>query len=256
MNILFIGDVVGHRSCLALSSLLPPIKREYGIDLTIANGENSADSNGITPFSSQLLFDNGVDVITTGNHCFKRFEMADKFEQSDRIIRPANFTDSCPGRGYCVLDLGKTSLAVVNLIGNAFMQPAENAFIYADRLLKEISAPNIIVDFHAEATSEKKAMGFYLAGKVSAVLGTHTHVQTADETVLENHTGYITDVGMTGPEDSVLGIEKDVIIKRLVGYYPQRHVYAKGRTTLNAVRLEIDSKTGACRTIDRICKTT
>lgn len=243
---------MGQNACRDFTERLPDLKKRYEIDVTIVNGENSADGNGITPFSSELLLGGGVDVITTGNHCFKRAEMTPVFEESSIIIRPANFGNGCPGKGYCVLDFGGYSLAVINLIGVSYMQAADNPFFCADKILKEIETKNIVVDFHAETTSEKKALGYYLAGRVSAVLGTHTHVQTADECILEEHTGYITDVGMTGVQESVLGVNKDIIIARLTTYYPQRHIYAKGRTTLNAVVLEIDKKSGACRRIKRI----
>lgn len=245
---------MGQDSCRDFTAMLPSLKHRYNVDVTIVNGENSADGNGITPFSSDLLLSGGVDVITTGNHCFKRPEMTQFLDESRVIIRPANYGSGCPGKGYCILDFGGYSLAVINLIGINFMQPVDNPFFCADNILKELDTKNIIVDFHAETTSEKKAMGYYLAGRVSAVLGTHTHVQTADESILEQHTGYITDVGMTGVQESVLGVEKEVIIARLTTYYPQRHIYAKGKTTLNAVLLNIDNKTGACHSIVRICE--
>ena len=254
MNILFIGDVVGQSSCRDLTAALPSLKQRYSIDVTIVNGENSADGNGITPFSASLLLEGGADIITTGNHCYRRPEMNDLYESSEVIIRPANFGDNCPGRGYCLMDFGSHSLAVINLIGTAFMQPVENPFSYADKILEVIDTPNIVIDFHAEATSEKKALGWYLAGRASAVIGTHTHVQTADECILEQHTGYITDVGMTGVHESVRGIDKDVIISRLTTYYPQRHTYARGTTKINAVVLEINKKTGVCRSIKRVCQ--
>lgn len=254
MNILFIGDVVGQNSCREMAAVLPSLKHKYSIDVVIVNGENSSDGNGITPFSAGLLLDAGADAITTGNHSFRRPEMDAMYESSPIVIRPANYGEGCPGKGYCILDFGSYTLAVVNLIGTAFMQPVENPFSYADKLLKQITTPNIIVDFHAEATSEKKSMGYYLAGRVSAVVGTHTHVQTADECIIDGHTGYITDVGMTGVHESVLGIDKDIIITRLTTYYPQRHIYAKGATQINAVVLEIDNRTGVCRSIKRICQ--
>ena len=254
MNVLFVGDVVGQNACRDFTAALPTLKQQYSIDVTIVNGENSADGNGITPFSAGLLLDGGADAITTGNHSYRRPEMDALYERSQVIIRPANFGDDCPGKGYCILDFGSYSLAVINLIGTAFMQPVDNPFSYVDRILEVIETPNIIVDFHGEATAEKKAMGWYLAGRASAVIGTHTHVQTADECILEQHTGYITDVGMTGVQESVLGIDKDVIISRLTTYYPQRHTYAKGATKINAVILDIDNKTGVCRSIKRVCQ--
>lgn len=254
MNILFVGDIVGQTSCRSFVEMLPLLKRQYDTDIVIVNGENSADGNGITPLSAKILLEGGVDVITTGNHSFRRYEMDALYESSSVIIRPANYGDGCPGKGSCILDFGAYSLAVVNLIGTSFMQPVENPFLYADKILNELNTPNIILDFHAETTSEKKAMGYYLAGRVSAVLGTHTHVQTADECILNEHTGYITDVGMTGVHDSVLGIDKEVIISRFTTYYPKRHIYAKGATTVNAVTIVIDNKTGICRSIKRICQ--
>ena len=252
MKILVVGDVVGENGCEFLADKLPLIKREEKTDFCIVNGENSADGNGITPFSAGLLLDGGADVITTGNHCFRRADMNPLYEESSVIIRPANFGDGVPGKGWCILDCGSWQLAVVNLIGTAFMQPVENPFHYVDRILEQIETKNIIVDFHAEATSEKKAMGYYLAGRVTAVIGTHTHVQTADEQILGGYTGYITDAGMTGPENSVLGIDKNVIINRLTTYYPQRHVYGDGETLINAVLLDINVKTGQCLNICRI----
>lgn len=231
------------------------MKRELSVDLTIANGENSSDGNGITPRSAKLLLDSGVDVITTGNHCFKRKEMDELYESSDCIIRPANLGDEIVGKGWCLYDMGKYTVAVVNLMGTAFMQAIDNPFTYVDKLLEQIPTKNIIVDFHAEATAEKKAMGYYLSGKVSAVLGTHTHVQTADEAILDGHTGYITDAGMTGvQENSVLGIQKDIIIEKFRYYYPQRYLYADGKTCMNAVLMNIDSKTGKCLDIKRLQK--
>ena len=250
MNILFVGDVVGQRSAEFLAEKIPGIKREHCIGMTIVNGENSADGNGITPFSAKVLLEY-ADVVTTGNHCFRRREMNEMYEQSDVIIRPANFGDTV-GRGFTVLDMGRTRVAVVNLIGMAFMESCDNPFHCADKLLAQLDTPNIIVDFHAEATSEKKAMGFYLEGRVSAVIGTHTHVQTADEQILGGHTGYITDVGYTGVRDSVLGVDKDVIISRLTTYYPQKHTYPAGDIMINAAVISIDEKTGKCTAVKRL----
>lgn len=251
MNILFIGDIVGQTSADFLVSRLPALKKQYHTDVVIANGENSADGNGITPFSANLLLNGGVDVITTGNHCFRRREMNDLYETSDIIIRPANL-GNVVGKGVCILDMGRTRLAVINLIGMAFMDNCDNPFNYIDKLLTKIDTKNIIVDFHAEATSEKKAMGYYLEGRVSAVIGTHTHVQTADEQILGGHTGFITDAGFTGAKESVLGIDKEVIIARLTTYYPRKHTYPEGEIMINGVSLTIDEKTGKCTAIERI----
>ncbi len=252
MNILFIGDVVGQKSCSNLRDKLPKLKKEYNAKIVIVNGENSADGNGITPVTARYLLDSGVDVITTGNHCFRRKEMDAFYEESDIVLRPANYPDTVVGKGYTVLDFGSYSVAVINLLGTVYMQNLENPFFCIDRILDEIKAKTIIVDFHAEATSEKRAMGHYLAGRVSAVLGTHTHVQTADEEILGNHTGYITDVGMTGVIDSVLGIKKEIIINNMITGYPQRYEYAQGEQFVCGVVLEIDEKSGICSSIKRI----
>ncbi|MBQ3841929.1 MAG: YmdB family metallophosphoesterase [Ruminiclostridium sp.] len=250
MNILFVGDVVGQRSAEHLKRSLPALKREYSVDMTIVNGENSADGNGITPYSAGILLE-CADIITTGNHCFRRREMDELYEESPFIVRPANFGDTV-GKGYAVYDMGRTRVAVINLIGMAFMESCDNPFHCADRLLEQTDTPVIIVDFHAEATSEKKAMGYYLEGRVSAVIGTHTHVQTADEQILGGHTGYITDVGFTGVRDSILGVDKNVIISKLTSYYPQKHTYPEGEIMINAVVVSIDEKSGRCTGIKRV----
>lgn len=254
MKILFIGDVVGKRGCEALQKELYNIKRECGADIVIVNGENSAEGNGITPHSAGMIFDAGADVITTGNHCFRQKGIEEELERTDRIIRPANYGDEVYGKGVCELDCGPYSIAVVNLMGTTYLQPLENPFKCADKLLEKIASRIIIVDFHAEATSEKRAMGYYLSGRTTAVLGTHTHVTTADEQVI-NGTGYITDVGMTGAKESILGVEKDIIIERFLTYYPKRHIFAGGDIEINGVCLGVDTKTGKCSSIDRIRKT-
>ncbi len=252
LNILFIGDVVGQKSCANLRDKLPKLKKEYNAKIVIVNGENSADGNGITPVTAKYILDSGVDVVTTGNHCFRRKEMDAFYEESDIVLRPANYPDTVVGKGYTVLDFGSYSVAVINLLGTVYMQNLENPFFCIDRILEEIKAKTIIVDFHAEATSEKRAIGHYLTGRVSAVLGTHTHVQTADEEILGNHTGYITDVGMTGVIDSVLGIKKEIIINNMITGYPQRYEYAQGEQFICGVVLEIDEKSGICSSIKRI----
>ena len=215
MRVIFIGDVVGSAGCEALETELTSIKREYGADTVIVNGENSAEENGIDPNSAQRLFDSGADVITTGNHVFRKRSVYELLETNERVIRPANYGEDVPGRGLCELDFGAYRAAVINLLGTTYLQPIENPFKYADKLLAETDAKIIIVDFHAEATSEKRAMGFYLSGRASAVIGTHTHVQTADEQIIGG-TGYITDAGMTGPRDSVLGVAKDIILEKFL----------------------------------------
>ena len=196
MKILFLGDIVGSKGCKFAASKVYNIKKENDIDIVIVNGENSADGNGITPTSAEML--SFADVITTGNHCFRRKEIMESYDNCEILVRPANYPDGVVGRGVTVLDFGRCSVAVVNLQGTIFMDALDNPFTVIDRVLADIGTPNIILDFHAEATSEKKAMGHYLTGRVTAVLGTHTHVQTADAAILGGHTAYITDVGMTG----------------------------------------------------------
>lgn len=253
MKAVFIGDVVGSIGCAALAQALPSIKREYGADVAIVNGENSAEGNGISANSAQEIYDAGADVITTGNHAFGRSSADEEYERRDTLLRPANLGEELPGRGVCVLDLGRYSLAVINLIGTAFMQPADNPFRCVDEILKSVDVKMIIVDFHAEATSEKRAMGCYLAGKVSAVFGTHTHVQTADEQIMDG-TGYITDVGMTGPINSVLGVRKDIIVEKFRTYRSARYVVADGTCEVCGAAAEIDPKDGKCTKIERFRK--
>lgn len=253
MRVVFIGDVVGGLGCEALTAVLPALRSDYRADLAIVNGENSAEGNGIDARSAQAIYDAGADVITTGNHSFRKNSILEEYERRDTLLRPANFGGYLPGKGVCELDFGSFKAAVVNLIGTTFMQPADNPFACVEELLKTITAKIVIVDFHAEATSEKRAMGFFLAGKVSAVFGTHTHVRTADEEIIDG-TGYITDVGMTGAHNSVLGVDKDVIIERFLTYYPKKHVGASGECDVCGVFAEFDNKSGKCVSLERFCK--
>lgn len=251
-NLLFIGDVVGSSGCDFLTSKLGAIKKKYDVDITVVNGENSAQGNGITPASADALIRAGADIITTGNHAFRRREGAELFRE-DYILRPANYPEGgAPGKGVCVMDMGAYSVAVVNLMGTAFMDTLDNPFTVIDELLKDIPTPNIFVDLHAEATSEKKAMGHYLTGRVSGVLGTHTHVQTADEAILGGHTAYITDAGMTGPELSCLGVEKEAVIERFRFHTPVKFKEATGSCFLCGVCVQFDEKNGKSHKIERI----
>ncbi len=253
MRVLCIGDVVGTVGCEFLRKTLPKFKRFNNIDFVICNGENSADGNGILPTSAEHIFKSGVDVITLGNHSFQRKEIHSYLDEQEFIVRPLNFpSESTPGRGYSVVDLGRTSVCVINVMGQELMDTkVENPFYCIDKVLKEVESKIIIVDVHAETTSEKKAMGFYLDSKVSAVFGTHTHVQTADECVLKGGTGYITDVGMTGPIDSVIGVKKEIIINRFRTKLPERFEYADGECMLNCVVFDIDEKTGKTKSVER-----
>ncbi|MCL1881250.1 MAG: YmdB family metallophosphoesterase [Oscillospiraceae bacterium] len=256
IKVLFVGDVQGQTNVSKLAKVIPQMRNSENLDCVIINGENSADGNGITPKSANMLFnDVGADVITTGNHAFKRKEMDTMFNERQEVIRPANYGEPlgyCPGRGVCILDFGHCQLAVINIMGASYMPPCDNPFKCIDELLTDISTPNIIVDFHAESTAEKKAMGFYLSQRVSAVFGTHTHVQTADERILDNHTAFISDVGMVGATDSVIGAQKQAAIDKLIGYYPQKYKFADGETEFNAVIVKIDASNGCTTSLKRI----
>lgn len=252
MNLLFIGDVVGESGCDFLSSHLYKIKKDFNINFTIINGENSAKGNGISPKSFQQLIQMGADVVTTGNHCFKRREAMDMFDTEEVLLRPANYPEGNVGHGYTVADLGFTRIAVINLLGTFYMESMDNPFAKIDSILESIDTPNIFVDFHAEATSEKKAFGQYLSGRVTAVIGTHTHVQTADEVILDSHTAYITDAGMTGPELSVLGVETGCAIQKMKMHCPVTFKESKNPSFINGVVINFDEKLGKATKIQRI----
>lgn len=255
MNILVLGDVVSSSGCDFLRRRLPALKKLKGVDFCIANAENSAKGNGVTPLSAEHLFTSGVDFLTGGNHSFRRSEVYDFLDEREDIIRPYNYPDGAPGKGVSVIDLGRTRLAVINLMGTMLMgETLENPFYAADRALSQVrDCKTVIVDFHAETTSEKKALGYYLDGRVSVFFGTHTHVLTADETVLPGGTGYITDVGMCGPEESVLGVEKDIIIKKFKTNMPMRFDTAdKNECMLCGCIFAVDEKTGKCTDVERI----
>lgn len=255
MNILVLGDVVSSAGCEFVRKKLPALKKLKGIDFCIANGENSARGNGVTPESAEYLFSSGVDFLTGGNHSFRRHEIYDYLDERDDIIRPYNYPKGVYGKGVSVIDTGRASIAVINLMGTMFMgENLENPFYAADKALSETDGAKIIlVDFHAETTSEKKALGYYLDGKVSAFFGTHTHIQTADEIILKGGTGYITDLGMCGVEESVLGVDKDIIIKKFRTNLPQRFDAAAGdECILCGCIFSIDEKSGKCTDIERI----
>ncbi len=254
MNILAIGDVVGQEGCEFLRKTLPSFKKLKGIGLTIANGENSAAGNGITPFSAEHLFASGVDLITTGNHVYKRREVYDFLDSRTDIVRPANYNKNNPGRGFTVIDKGSVQIGIINLSGVSYMEGADNPFAAVDSILQELENCRIIlVDFHAEATAEKKALGYYLDGRVSAVFGTHTHVQTSDAKVLEGGTGYITDLGMTGPEKSVLGVKHEIAINRFKTGMPSRFETAQTPCFMCGCIFEIDEKTGRTLSVESVC---
>ena len=255
MNILTIGDVCGSIGCNYLLKILPELKRKENIDCIIVNGENSADGNGITPSSSESLFAAGADIITGGNHTLRRKEVYDTLDNNDFILRPHNLTDCSIGKGYAELDLGFIRIAVINLSGRVWMPDCNDPFKTADMLVekaKENGIKTILVDFHAECTAEKRALAEYLDGRVSAVFGTHTHVQTADEKILKNGTAFITDLGMTGPKDSVLGVKTELSIAKIKDGAPVKFSLADGKSILNGCIFNIDKTNGKTIAVKRI----
>ena len=252
MNLLFFGDIVGQAGCDKLRKELPRLKRELSVGIVVANGENSAEGNGITPHSAEHLFQSGVDVITTGNHSLRRREIYELLEEQSGLIRPANYHPSAPGSGVFFYDNPAFPLYVINLQGRVYMENVQQSpFEAAELLLGQIKCPNILVDFHAEATAEKLALGYYLDGRVSAVLGTHTHVATADERLLPNGTAYITDVGMCGGRDSILGVQRERAIERLRTGLPVRFANETEAVELHAVLLAF-GKNGKVEKIERV----
>ena len=224
IKVLCIGDVVGNSGCEILRQKLTQIKRENNIDICIVNGENSAVGNGMLPNSCDHIFTSGADFITGGNHSLKRREIFEYLDREENIIRPANYGDGVWGRGYGIIDKGSYRVGVINLMGRVYLEGHADPFEAAENIIEELKKETkiIFVDFHAEATAEKKALGYFLDGKVSAVFGTHTHIQTSDAQIMSGGTGYITDLGMTGPEESVLGVKKEIIIEK----------FRKGFTTM------------------------
>jgi 2',3'-cyclic-nucleotide 2'-phosphodiesterase len=259
VRILFIGDIFGRPGRNIVKERLAGLVREFGIDLVIANGENAAAGFGITPPLAEDLFEMGIDVITTGNHIWDKREIIDYFQTADgqhgiarRLLRPANYPAGLPGWGLYEGRKKDVPYAVMNLQGRVFMTPNDDPFRVADELLKKIGAKVVLVDFHAEATSEKISMGWYLDGRVSGVIGTHTHVPTADERVLPGGTAYITDVGMTGPYDSVIGVKKEQIMTRFLNNMPVRFEAATSDVRLCAVVVDCDEASGRARNIQRV----
>ena len=255
VNVLFIGDVVGRPGREAVVRLLPDLRLQHHIAFTIANAENAAGGMGVTPQTAAHLLDAGIDLLTTGNHVWRRREALALLDQEPRLLRPANYPPAAPGRGAAVFaSADNEPIAVLNLLGRTFMAPMDCPFAAADREIEALRGKTsvIVVDMHAEATSEKLAMGWHLDGRVSAVIGTHTHVQTADERILPQGTAYITDVGMTGPRDSILGVKPDPVISRFLTGLPGRFEVAGGPVLLNAVVLNIDSETGRANSIARV----
>ncbi|MGB2854190.1 MAG: TIGR00282 family metallophosphoesterase [Dehalococcoidia bacterium] len=254
MRILLVGDVIGRPGRRAVQVLVPNLRQEYSIDLVIANGENAAGGLGLTRETAEELFASGIDVITSGNHIWDHKEIIPSLDSELAILRPLNYPPGVPGRGY----LTKGKVLVVNLLGRTFIGNFDCPFRAMDQLLEELvdKPPVIIADFHAEATSEKVAMGRYLDGRVSAVLGTHTHVGTIDARLLPEGTAYITDVGMTGPIESVIGDDADAVIRRFLTQLPHRLSVGKGSVVLNSVLVDVEESTGVAKSIVRIDRET
>lgn len=253
MNILCVGDVVGSAGCRHLRRVLPQAKRDNRVDVCIVNGENAADGNGLTPSAAEHILNSGADVITGGNHTFRRAELTELLDRSQTLIRPANYPAGTPGRGFCVVDRGRYQVTVVNLMGVVYMEPLACPFETLDRVLEEAGDPKFcVVDFHAEATAEKKALAYYADGRVSAVVGTHTHTPTADEQVLPRGTGFLTDIGMTGPVHSVLGVKPELSIAKMKGKLPVRFSVAEGDCAMDAVLISLSDATGRAVSVRRI----
>jgi len=252
-RILFVADVVGHPGREAVKAILPALKQEFDPQLTVVNGENAAAGFGLTGKLAAELMGAGADVITTGNHVFAQKEFLAELPTLERVIRPANFPPEAPGKGWCVVSAGGHEVLVMNLMGRIFIDPIDDPFRAAYAILAEHPEVKIrFCDMHAEATSEKTAMGWYLDGRVSAVVGTHTHIPTADARVLPGGTAYVTDVGMVGPRDGCIGMDKDIVLKRFLTGVPNRFVVASGPVTFNSVLVTINTSTGRASSIQRL----
>lgn len=255
MKILFIGDVVGKPGREAIRLLLPQLTREFGIDFVIANAENASGGSGITRKVSLELYEAGVHVLTSGDHIWKKKEILEFINDDPRIMRPANYPDAAPGRGYAIFTTETgAKIGVINVNGRVFMDPMDCPFAASMKAAQELRAQTrvIVVDVHAEATSEKTALGWYLDGKVSAVIGTHTHIQTADERILPQGTAYMTDAGMTGPYDSVIGRRVEDVLQKFITGVPVRFEVALQNVQLHAALIDIDEARGSARSIMRI----
>ncbi len=254
MNILMIADVVARPGRLAVLEKIKEIRAEYKIDIATMNGENVAGGFSITPKIADELFESGIDLMTSGNHIFDKSEIIPYIEKNSRLLRPANYPPGTPGNGLFVGEINGFKIAALNLLGRVFMPPVDDPFRIAEREINKIPEDVKIrlVDMHCEATSEKYALGWFLAGKVSAVVGSHTHVQTADERILEGGTAYITDVGMTGSYNGVIGMEKNDVINRFTNFPARRADHATGNVWICAVVIDIDENTGKAREITRL----
>ncbi|MDT8858949.1 TIGR00282 family metallophosphoesterase [Alkalihalobacillus sp. MEB130] len=254
MRILFIGDVVGAPGRKMIQEYTMKLKQKFKPAITIINGENAASGKGITEKIYKGFLAAGAQAVTLGNHSWDNREVFEFIDDAKALVRPANYPSGVPGKGYTLVKINAIEVAVINVMGRTFLPAMDCPFQKMDEILEEIKerTPYIFVDFHAEATSEKQAMGWYLDGRVSAVVGTHTHVQTADERILPKGTAYLTDVGMTGPYDGILGVEKEPVIHKFLTNLPVRFEVAEGRTQLSGVVIDLDPKTGLAKSVKRV----
>jgi 2',3'-cyclic-nucleotide 2'-phosphodiesterase len=254
LTVICVGDVFGEPGRKAVQALLPRLRKQHEADLAIVNVENSAAGFGVTPLIARAFLDQGVDVMTSGNHIWDKKEIIEYIVKENLLLRPANYPEGTPGAGSIVIKAGPHKVGVLNLMGRVFLPSLDCPFKKADEEIARLRAetPIVVVDMHCEATSESQAMGWYLDGRVSAVVGTHRHVQTADERVLPQGTAYITDLGMTGPTDSVIGVDKDAAVQRFISQMPNRFEPAKGPAALHGAVIRIDPDTGRGLSIERL----
>ncbi len=254
MKVLFVGDIYGKTGRVVLKNSISKLKEDYAPDYIIANGENTDKGKGITPTLLHELLSMGVDVVTSGNHIYAKKEIFLTMEENIKLLRPLNYAKACPGKGYIILNKHNNPLCIINVSGRVFMEPCDDPFAAVEAILDEvkIKAKNILVDFHGEATSEKAAFAWHFDGRLSAVIGTHTHVQTADEKILPFGTAFISDAGMTGPYEGIIGASREAVIDRFLTGMPAYFTCQEGKGQLNAVFLELCELTGKAISIERI----
>ena len=254
MKIMLVGDVIGRPGRRSFREHTPRLRKEKGIDIVIVNGENSAGGKGITRKSLDELYQGGADIVTSGNHVWDKREVLEFIDREPFLIRPANYPEGAPGKGFCIYPFKAKNIGVINLSGRTFMPALDCPFQKAEQLLREMDGrcDVVLLDFHAEATSEKMAMGWYLDGRLQCLVGTHTHVQTADERILPKGTAYITDLGMVGPWNSILGVKADIVVDKFLRALPSRFDLAEAPNVYSAVVLEVDDRTNAAVGIERV----
>jgi len=252
MKIIFFGDIYGKAGREVILKSIADLKEEFQPDFIIANGENLASGRGITEKTARQIFAAGVDAFTSGNHLWDKKESLEYIQKEKKILKPINYPEKAVGNRFYICEKNELKLAIICVAGQAFMPPSNSPFEAMDKILNQVECKHIFVDMHAEATAEKRALGYYLDGRISALVGTHTHIQTADEEILPNGTGYLTDVGMTGPHDSVIGVKKEIILEKITSGMPARYESSKYGLQINAVFLEFDDESGKSVEIQRI----